>query len=95
MAPLRSIACGAVSRLRRCAGRCPPRGLGLRLPKAVLNALHLARASALSITVQADSIVLTPIRAPRAGWAAAFAAAPAAAQESLWGEVPLAQAWDD
>ncbi|MBP9905741.1 MAG: AbrB/MazE/SpoVT family DNA-binding domain-containing protein [Rhodoferax sp.] len=69
--------------------------LGLRLPKAVLNALHLVRASELSITVQADSIVLTPVRAPRAGWAAAFAAAPAAADESLWGEVPLTEAWDD
>ena len=69
--------------------------LGLRLPKAVLNALHLVRASELSITVQADSIVLTPVRAPRAGWAAAFAAAPTVADESLWGEVPLTEAWDD
>ena len=69
--------------------------LGLRLPKAVLTALHLVRASELSITVQADSIVLTPVRAPRAGCAAAFAAAPAAADESLWGEVPLTEAWDD
>ena len=69
--------------------------LGLRLPKAVLNALHLVRASALSITVQADSIVLMPIRAPRAGWAAAFAAAPDTADESLWGELPVTEAWDD
>lgn len=69
--------------------------LGLRLPKAVLNALQLGRASELSITVQADSIVLTPVRAPRAGWAAAFAAAPAGADESLWGDLPLAEAWDE
>ncbi len=69
--------------------------LGLRLPKAVLNALHLARASTLSITVQDDSIVLKPIRAPRDGWAAAFAAAPAAADESPWAELPAAEVWDE
>jgi len=69
--------------------------LGLRLPKAVLESLHLVRASALSIQVRADSIVLRPIKAPRSQWAQAFAAAPVAEAENLWGDMPLNEAWDD
>ena len=69
--------------------------LGLRLPKAVLESLNLVRASALSIQVRADSIVLKPIKAPRSGWAAAFAAAPPSGDENLWGDMPLADAWDE
>ena len=69
--------------------------LGLRLPKAVLESLNLVRASALSIQVRADSIVLKPIKTPRSGWAAAFAAAPASGDENLWGDMPLADAWDE
>jgi antitoxin MazE len=69
--------------------------LGLRLPKAVLESLHLVRASALSIQVRADSIVLKPVKAPRANWASAFAAAPVLADEDLWGDLPLADAWDE
>ena len=71
--------------------------LGLRLPKAVLESLHLVRASALSIQVRADSIVLKPIKAPRSNWAQAFAAAPLAnaGAENLWGDMPIADSWDD
>ena len=71
--------------------------LGLRLPKAVLESLHLVRASALSIQVRADSIVLKPIKAPRSNWAQAFAAAPLAnaEAENLWGDMPIADGWDD
>ena len=69
--------------------------LGLRLPKAVLESLHLVRASALSIQVRADSIVLKPIKAPRSGWAAAFAAAPLSETENLWGNMPMTDAWDE
>ncbi len=71
--------------------------LGLRLPKAVLESLHLVRASALSIQVRADSIVLKPIKAPRRHWAEAFAAAPLpdSQLENLWGDLPVAEGWDD
>ena len=71
--------------------------LGLRLPKAVLESLHLVRASALSIQVRADSIVLKPIKSPRGNWAEAFAAAPKvdAESENLWGDMPVADGWDD
>lgn len=69
--------------------------LGLRLPKAVLESLHLVRASALSIQVRADSIVLRPLKSPRKNWAEAFAAEPAAEGENLWGDMPLAEAWGE
>ena len=69
--------------------------LGLRLPKAVLKSLHLVRASALSIQVRADSIVLKPIKVPRQEWATAFAATPPAEAENLWGDMPVADGWDD
>ena len=69
--------------------------LGLRLPKAVLDSLHLVRASALSIQVRADSIVLKPIKTPRGGWAAAFASAPAGDAENLWGDMPVDETWGD
>jgi antitoxin MazE len=69
--------------------------LGLRLPKAVLESLHLVRASALHIQLRADSIVLKPIKAPRQDWAAAFAAAPTQEPDNLWGDMPQAEAWDE
>ncbi len=68
--------------------------LGLRLPKAVLESLHLVRASAVSIQVRSDSIVLKPLKSPRQHWAEAFAADPAEF-ENLWGDVPLSDAWDE
>ena len=68
--------------------------LGLRLPKAVLDSMRLTRASTLSIQAKGGSIVLRPVHAPRAGWAAAFAAQPAGADD-LWDGLPPADAWDD
>jgi antitoxin component of MazEF toxin-antitoxin module len=50
---------------------------GLRLPKALLDALHLGKASHVSLQLRKDSIVLRPIPLPkpkpspktlRAGW---------------------------
>ena len=67
--------------------------LGLRLPKAVLDSLQLKRASALRIKAKGDSIILSPIHAPRSAWQQAFAADPGAA-EDLWGAVPAGEAWD-
>jgi antitoxin MazE len=69
--------------------------LGLRLPKAVLDSLHLGRASTVSIQVKADSIVLKPLKNPRSDWALAFAADPPQAPENLWGDMPVDDAWGD
>jgi antitoxin component of MazEF toxin-antitoxin module len=69
--------------------------LGLRLPKAVLTSLHLERSSHLSIQTRGDSIVLRAIKQPRSTWAAAFAAEPPDGDENLWGDMPLAEAWDE
>lgn len=46
---------------------------GLRLPKPVLDALHLEKASQLTIQLRKDSIVLRPApkpktKTPRSGW---------------------------
>jgi antitoxin MazE len=68
--------------------------LGIRLPKAVLDALSLEKAGKLDIQTKAGTIVLRPLRVPRSGWAEAFAAAPAL-DEDLWGDLPLVEAWDD
>ena len=67
--------------------------LGVRLPKVVLTTLRLERASTLSVQTRGDSIVLKPLKKPRAGWAAAFAASPDAAPENLWGDLPPGEAW--
>ena len=68
--------------------------LGLRLPKAVLSTLGLARGSRLSIQTKAGGIVLTPLQNPRSTWLAAFMADPAGDPENLWGDMPLAESWD-
>ena len=67
--------------------------LGLRLPKAVLESLQLKRSSPLSIKAKGNSIILSPIHAPRSGWPEAFAADPGLG-EDLWGDVPVGEAWD-
>jgi antitoxin component of MazEF toxin-antitoxin module len=46
---------------------------GLRLPKVLLDALHLEKASHVSLQLRKDSIVLRPApkpsaKTPRAGW---------------------------
>lgn len=46
---------------------------GLRLPKPVLDALHLEKTSHVSIQLRKDSIVLRPapkpgVKMPRSGW---------------------------
>ena len=68
--------------------------LGLRLPKAVLESLHLQRASRLNVETRKGSIVLTPLDAPRDGWSARFMASPAKEREDLWGDMPLAEGWE-
>ena len=69
--------------------------LGVRLPKSVLASLQLERASQVDIRTRGGSIVLSPVKKARAGWAEAFAAHADAAGENLWGDVPLAEVWGD
>jgi antitoxin MazE len=68
--------------------------LGIRLPKSVLDTFSLEKAAKLDIQTKSGTIVLRPMRAPRQGWAEAFEAAPADA-EDLWDGLPLADAWED
>lgn len=67
--------------------------LGLRLPKTVLESLSLKRAAVLSIQTRGDSIVLRPVKSPRAGWAEAFAGDSIAAEEDLWEGLPATEGW--
>ncbi len=69
--------------------------LGLRLPKAVLESLHLERSSKLDIQTRSGSIVLRPLKEPRDGWAAAFSKEPVLESENLWGDMPVAESWDE
>jgi antitoxin MazE len=68
--------------------------LGVRLPKSVLDSFSLEKAAKLDIQTRGGAIVLRPVRAPRQGWAKAFQAAPAEA-EDLWAGLPVADAWED
>ena len=63
---------------------------GLRLPKAVLEQCQFTEAA--ELTVEDGRVVLTPINAPRAGWAEAFAVSPPGAlsdEDRDWLEAPL------
>ena len=67
--------------------------LGVRLPKNVLATLQLDRASTVMVLTRGDSIVLKPVKKPRNGWAAAFAASSGAAPQNPWGDIPADEAW--
>jgi antitoxin MazE len=63
---------------------------GVRLPKTILEECRFAESA--ELTVEKGKIVLTPTRTARAGWAEAFAAAPAgelSEEEREWLEAPL------
>ncbi len=68
--------------------------LGIRLPKSVLDSFSLEKSAKLDIQTRSGSIVLRPLRKPRDGWAVAFQNSPAI-EEDLWGDLPLADAWED
>lgn len=68
--------------------------LGVRLPKLVLASLHLERESTVSVQTRGDSIVLKPVKKPRAHWAAAFASSPDTVPEDLWGDLPVHEGWE-
>ncbi|MCP5432362.1 MAG: AbrB/MazE/SpoVT family DNA-binding domain-containing protein [Alphaproteobacteria bacterium] len=61
---------------------------GVRLPKAVLDQCGFADEAELS--VENGRVVIAPLAAPRSGWAEAFAAEPAAADDAGWLDAPLA-----
>jgi antitoxin MazE len=67
---------------------------GVRLPKSVVEECGIVLDQPLTIEVRARSIVLSPARATRAGWAEAASNA-TGATENLWGELPPAIAADD
>jgi antitoxin component of MazEF toxin-antitoxin module len=69
--------------------------LGVRLPKAVLDGMDLKRSSRLQVEQNGDAIVLRPTRSAREGWAAALSQANTDATEDLWGDVPVAEVWED
>ena len=63
---------------------------GVRLPKAVLEQVGFNAEA--ELTIEDGRLVLEPVRETREGWAAAFAADPAALSEEDrdWLEAPLA-----
>lgn len=67
--------------------------LGIRLPKALLASLQLDRASTVSVQTRGGSIILKPVRKPRADWASLFAASRDNQPEDLWGGVPVDEQW--
>ena len=62
---------------------------GVRLPKAVLEQVGFNAEA--ELTIEDGRLVLAPVRAPREGWAAAFAADPADLndEDREWLEAPL------
>jgi antitoxin MazE len=67
---------------------------GVRLPKAVVEECGIVLDQPLTIEIRDRSIVLSPARAARAGWADALRDS-AGAQENLWGSLPPVNAADD
>ena len=67
---------------------------GVRLPKAVVDACGIALEQPLTIEIREQSIVLSPVRTARAGWAEA-ARDSQGEREALWGDMPPGNAIDD
>lgn len=67
---------------------------GVRLPKAVVEACGIALDQALTIEIRERSIVLSPTRLARDGWADA-ARDHAGVHDSLWGSLAPGNLADD
>ena len=67
---------------------------GVRLPKAVVEECGIVLEQPLTIEIRARSIVLSPARPARAGWAEA-ARDSGGERASLWGDLPPGNAADD
>jgi antitoxin MazE len=66
---------------------------GVRIPKALVEQCGLA--GEVELSVRAGSVVVSPAKQPRRGWAAAFKAMAAAGDDApLWPD-GLANEWDE
>lgn len=67
---------------------------GLRLPKTALKECRLKAGETVRLDVRGRSILITPKKNPREGWAESFRKSRPRKPENLWGDVPLDEAWD-
>jgi antitoxin MazE len=67
---------------------------GVRLPKAVLRECRLKEGETVRLDVRGRSIVITPKKNPREGWAESFRRSRPRKPENLWGDLPLGEGWD-
>jgi antitoxin MazE len=66
---------------------------GIRIPKPVLEQVGLT--GEVELTVQADSLVLAPVRTARAGWSGAFRAMAQRRDDALVdGDLQALSSWD-
>ena len=67
---------------------------GIRIPKPLIEEAGLD--GEVEIRVQDDSLVISPLRRPRAGWSAAFEKMAASGDDALLhGEQAAAAGWDE
>lgn len=66
---------------------------GIRIPRPLLEAAGLS--TEVEVTARRGSLVIRPIREPRAGWADAFAAMAANRDDALIDDTPVASKWDE
>ncbi|MFO0803128.1 MAG: AbrB/MazE/SpoVT family DNA-binding domain-containing protein [Gemmataceae bacterium] len=64
---------------------------GIRIPRPLLEAAGLT--AEVEVTARRGSLVIRPIREPRAGWAEAFAAMAANRDDALLDDAPASE-WD-
>ena len=67
---------------------------GVRLPKQALRECRLKTGETVRLDVRGRSIVITPKKNPREGWAESFRRSRPRKSENLWGDVPVDEAWD-
>ncbi len=67
---------------------------GIRIPKPIIEQVGLA--GEVELTVQDDSLVVTPVHAARAGWESAFRAMATRGDDTLIdGDLQVLSAWDE
>jgi antitoxin component of MazEF toxin-antitoxin module len=67
---------------------------GVRLPKQALRECRLKAGETVRLDVRGRSIVITPKKNPREGWAESFRRSPSRRPENLWGDVPIGEQWE-
>lgn len=68
---------------------------GLRIPKALLEQARLAPGDSVTVAVVAGRLVVEGAKAPRRGWAERFSKLSGKEKHDAWGQLPVAEAWDD